>query len=51
MSKVNILTNIYFVRHSRYMADGFASEYQDRDNVASDSWFSISFLSDRRFQQ
>ena len=39
MRKVNILTNIYFVRHSRYMADGFASEYQDGD----DGWFSIFF--------
>ena len=28
LRKVNISTNIYFVCHSRYMADGFASEYQ-----------------------
>ena len=29
--------------HSRYMADGFTSEYQDRDNVASDSCFKFLF--------
>ena len=31
------------VCHSRYMADGFASEYQDRNNVASDSCFPFLF--------